>query len=87
MRGRLRALVRTGLLSAAAEPDGAGEARWEMQAAIRDAACALAEELGLGHVAARYLHFKLERFLMSGSRARSVYLWYSSSSGIAGRCW
>ena len=46
-------LVRAGLLSAAAEAGGAGEVRWEMHTAVRDAACALAEELGLGHAAAR----------------------------------
>ena len=54
-RGRLRALVRAGLLTATG-PGGviaSEEARWEMHASVRDAACALADELGLGHAAAR----------------------------------
>ena len=46
-------LVRAGLLSAAVEAGCGGEVRWEIHAAVRDAACALAEELGLGHAAAR----------------------------------
>ncbi|EIE24021.1 hypothetical protein COCSUDRAFT_47104 [Coccomyxa subellipsoidea C-169] len=54
-RGRLRALVRAGLLTATGPGGGIAseEARWEMHASVRDAACALADELGLGHAAAR----------------------------------
>ncbi len=49
-RGTLAALTRLGLLSS----HGRGEAQtWTMHACIRDAACSLAEELGISHLAAK----------------------------------
>ncbi len=49
-RGTLAALTRVGLLSSC----GCKEAQtWSMHACIRDAACSLAEELGINHLAAK----------------------------------
>ena len=49
-RGTLAALTRAGLLSSC----GRGEGQtWGMHTCIRDAACSLAEDLGINHLAAK----------------------------------
>ena len=49
-RGTLAALTRAGLLSSHGCEEGQA---WSMHACIRDAACGLAEELGISHLAAK----------------------------------
>ena len=49
-RGTLAALTRAGLLTS--RGCGGGQA-WSMHACIRDAACGLAEELGISHLATK----------------------------------
>ncbi|CAL5227758.1 g10777 [Coccomyxa viridis] len=62
-RGTLAALTRLGLLSS----HGRGEAQtWTMHACIRDAACSLAEELGISHLAAKAAMVEHHRHALMG---------------------